>query len=187
MSIAADPTTLPLTAGAWIVDPVHSSVEFSVRHLGLAKVRGRFDEFSGHLDVGQGLSDSSVVAEVALASVDTNNADRDAHLAGSDFFGAEAHPTMSFVSTSIVEQGSTYLLEGNLTIGAITGPVLFEAELYGTEVYPLDGSTRAGFSVTGRISRSAFGIEFDIPLGADKVAIGDKVSVELEIQLVAPE
>lgn len=186
MSTTITDTILPLTGGHWDVDPAHSSVEFTVRHLGLAKVRGRFDSFSGHLEVGKSLSDSSVVAEVSLSSVDTNNADRDAHLAGSDFFGAESHPTMTFASTSIVEQGDDYLLHGDLTIGSITQPVVFDAEFHGTEVYPLDGTTRAGFSAAGRISRGDFGIAFDVPLGADKVAIGDKVNIELEIQVIAP-
>ena len=114
--------------------PSISSVEFTVRHLGLAKVRGRFSEFSGHLEVGNDLGDTAVLAEVALSSVDTNNADRDAHLAGTDFFGVEANPTMDFASTGIVETSRGYELQGNLTIGETSRPVGFAIEFHGREV-----------------------------------------------------
>lgn len=178
--------TIPLTAGTWTIDPTHSAVNFSVRHLGLAKVRGRFNEFSGSVTVGETVADTVVAAEIDLSSVDTNNADRDGHLLGSDFFDAATHPKMSFTSTGVAGAAGEYSLDGHLTINGVTKPVSLDVEFFGAETYPMDSSVRAGFSATGAISRSEFGVNFDIPLGADKFTIGDKVSIELDIQLVAP-
>lgn len=178
--------TIPLATGTWTIDPVHSAVTFSVRHLGLAKVRGRFNEFSGSVTVGETVADTVVAAEIDLSSVDTNNADRDAHLLGSDFFDAATHPKMSFTSTGVAGAAGEYSLDGHLTINGVTKPVSLDVEFFGAETFPLDGSLRAGFAASGSISRSEFGVSFEIPMGADKVAIGDKVSIELDIQLVAP-
>ncbi|MCB0994359.1 MAG: polyisoprenoid-binding protein [Acidimicrobiales bacterium] len=180
-------TVLPLTTGTWTADIAHSSVEFTVRHLGLAKVRGRFNSFSTNVVVADDLAASSVHADIDLSSIDTNNADRDAHLRSTDFFGVEANPTMSFRSTAIVGSGDDYTVTGDLSINGVTRPVELSVEFLGSETYPMDGTLRAGFSATGSISRKEFGIQFDIPLGADKMAIGDKVNIELEIQLVAPQ
>ena len=178
--------TIPLTRGAWTIDPIHSAVNFSVRHLGLAKVRGRFNDFEGSVTVGDTVADTVVVADIDLSSVDTNNADRDAHLRSSDFFDAETHPRMTFVSTGVTGADDDYTLDGHLTINGVTRPVSLTVEFFGAEPYPMDGSVRAGFSATGAIQRSDFGVNFEIPLGADKVAIGDKVTIELDIQLIAP-
>lgn len=126
-------------------------------------------------------------AEIELASVDADNADRDAHLRSTDFFDTERNPQMVFVSTGIVDRGDgDYGLVGELTLNRVTRAVDLDVEFNGTEGYPLDGSVHAGFSASGVLSRKAFGIEFDVPLGADKVAIGDKVSLDLEIQFVRP-
>jgi polyisoprenoid-binding protein YceI len=179
-------TALPLTPGSWTVDPVHSDVTFSVRHLGLAKVRGRFNDFSGTVVVGEDLASTTVTAEIDLSSVDTHNPDRDAHLKSSDFFDVESNRTMTFRSTSIEGGGDTYTLNGELTVGGTTGPVSFEVEFFGTETFPVDQSTRAGFAATTTLSRSEFGISFDVPIGPEKMVIGDKVSIELDIQLIAP-
>lgn len=179
-------TDTPLQIGNWSIDTAHSSVEFTVRHLGLAKVRGRFNEFTGTVEVDGSVAATRVSADVDLASVDTNNADRDAHLRSSDFFSVETHPAMSFRSTTVSGDASGYRLDGDLTINGRTRPVSFDVEFHGTEDYPADGTTRAGFSATGVISRRDFGVEFDVPLGGDKVAIGDRVNIELEVQLVSP-
>jgi polyisoprenoid-binding protein YceI len=178
--------SLPLSTGTWTVDPVHSSVEFTIRHLGLAKVRGRFNSFAGSVSVGDDLASSAVAADIDLSSVDTNNADRDGHLKGTDFFGVETQPTMTFRSAQIAGSGQGFTLLGDLSLNGISKPIELDVEFYGTETFPMDGSTRAGFSASGTLSRKDYGIEFDIPLGADKLALGDKVAVELEIQLVAP-
>ncbi|HYN31131.1 MAG TPA: YceI family protein [Ilumatobacteraceae bacterium] len=179
-------TTLPLAAGIWTADPSHTTVGFVVRHLGLSKVRGRFDGVNARLVVGDDLTSSSVSAEIEMGTVKTGNADRDAHLASADFFNAELNPTMTFVSTGITGQGEEFTLTGDLTVNGITKQVELDVEFFGTSVFPMDQSTRAGFSATGSISRKAFGITFDVPLGGDKVMIADKIALELDVQLIAP-
>ncbi len=181
-----DLSSIPLSTGTWTIDPAHSAVTFSVRHLGLAKVRGRFNDFSGSVTVGADVGETVVRADIDLSSVDTSNADRDAHLRSSDFFDAETHPQMTFVSTGVSGSTDAYALDGNLTINGVTKPVSLDVEFFGAETNPMDNTVRAGFSATGSIARSDFGVSFEIPLGADKVAIGDKVSLELDIQLIAP-
>ena len=182
--------TLPLAPGTWTADPSHTTVGFVVRHLGLSKVRGRFDGVTAQLVVGDDLASSSVSAEIELGTVRTGNADRDAHLTSSDFFNAETNPTMTFRSTSIGGEGegddAEYTLIGDLTINGVTKQVELDVEFFGTSVFPMDQSTRAGFSATGTISRKDFGINFNAPVGADKVMISDKVALDLDVQLVAP-
>lgn len=182
----ADTGSLPLRAGIWTVDTAHSSVGFVVRHLGISKVRGRFNAFDGSLTVGSSLGDSRLEATVDLASVDTNNTDRDAHLRNTDFFDVDNHPTMSLSGTAIVATGDGYRLDGDLTLNGTTKPISFDVEFLGAETYPMDERVHAGFSASGSLSRSDYGVDFDLPLGADKVAIGDKVTIELEIQVVEP-
>lgn len=171
--------TSALATGTWAIEPAHSEVGFSVRHLGLSKVRGRFNSFEGVATIAEPLTDSQVTATIDLSSVDTNNADRDAHLTSTDFFNTETHPAMTFRSTAVSES----TLDGELTINGITKPVSLDLEFHGVAV---DGyeTTRAGFSASGDISRGDFGIDFNAPLGVDGMLIGDKVSIELEIQLV---
>lgn len=186
MTNVVSTASLPLAAGVWTADPSHTTVGFVVRHLGLSKVRGRFDGVSARLVAGHDLASSSVSAEIELGSVKTGNADRDAHLASSDFFNAELNPTMTFVSTGITGDDDEFTLDGNLTINGITKAVELGVEFFGTSVLPMDQSTRAGFSATGSISRKDFGIEFNMPLGGDKVLIADKVTLDLDVQLIAP-
>ena len=168
-----------LTAGTWNIDQSHSSVGCSVRHLGMSRVRGQFRDFSGTVTIADDQLASSVTASVEVSSIDTNNADRDGHLQSGDFFGAEANPQMTFASTSVTETSLT----GNLTINGITQPVVFALEFHGVTV---DGYevTRAGFTATGEILRSDFGIAFNMPIGLDGMLVSDKVAIELEIQAV---
>ncbi len=177
-------TNLPLAAGTWTADPAHSSVEFTIRHLGLTKVRGRFNEFTSTLEVGETLEESKAEATVALSSVDTNNGDRDAHLRGTDFFGIDANPTMTFRSTSMNGAGDDWTLAGDLTINGITKPVELDVEFYGLATDPY-GNAKAGFAGETTISRKDFGIEFNAPLETGGVLLADKVAVQLEIQFVA--
>lgn len=186
MTAPVTTTTLPLAPGLWTLDKNHSSVLFVVRHLGLSNVRGRFDTFEATLDVGPTLESIKVTADVDLSSVDTNNADRDAHLRSTDFFDTEQHQTMTFRSTAVTGSGEDYELAGDLTIAGVTKPVTFDVEFHGTEIFPGDQSTHAGFSATGEIKRSEFGIDFGIIAGAEKLMLGDKIKIELDIQFVAP-
>jgi polyisoprenoid-binding protein YceI len=180
-------TSVPLAPGRWTLDAAHSGIYFLVRHLGLSNVRGRFDRFDASLEVGPTLDDVAVTAEVDMASVDTNHPDRDAHLRSTDFFDADRHPSMTFRSTAIRGAGEEYELTGDLTINGVIQPITLDVEFSGTEVHPADGRVRAGFAARGTLSRRAFGVDFNMPLGADKVALGEKVRVELDLQFIAPE
>lgn len=179
-------STLPLTPGSWAVDHNHSGVFFVVRHLGLSNVRGRFDAFDATLEVGADLAAVAVHANVDLSSVDTNNPDRDAHLRSTDFFETERHGAMTFVSTAITGAGDAFELAGELTIAGVTKSVTFDVEFNGTELSPVDQRVHAGFSATASIRRSDFGIDFGIIPGAEKLMLGDKIKVELDLQFVAP-
>jgi polyisoprenoid-binding protein YceI len=180
-------STLPLAQGVWTLDPNHSGVHFKVRHIGLSNVRGRFNRYEATLTVGGSLDDTQVTADIDLASVDTNQPDRDAHLLGTDFFSAEQHPTMAFRSTAVYEKGDgEYELVGELTLNGITKPIPLNVEFHGTQVFPGDGKEHAGFSATTVIARDDFGVDFNMPLGLDTFALGKKISVELELQFVAP-
>jgi polyisoprenoid-binding protein YceI len=178
---------LSLPSGTWAVDPDHSGVHFKVRHIGLSNVRGRFNRYDARLTVGESLADTRVEATIEMSSVDTNQPDRDAHLLGTDFFSAERHPVMTFRSTGVRAAGEgEYRLDGELTLNGITRPVTLDVEFHGVETYPLDGSTHAGFSATATVNRDDFGVDFNVPLGMDRFALGKKVAVELELQFAGP-
>jgi polyisoprenoid-binding protein YceI len=177
---------LPLEAGRWSLDKNHSAVVFSIRHLGLSKVRGRFDSFEASLDVGTGLQDVRVEATVDMASVNTNNDDRDAHLRSTDFFGVDNHPTMHFESTGVTGSEHGYLMSGDLTINGITRAIELPVEFNGLQDFR-GTELHAGFGAEGELRRSEFGIDFGIlPLGGDKLALADVVKFELDIQFIAP-
>ena len=178
----ASTSTLPLAAGEWVVDPAHSGVHFKIRHLGLTNVRGRFNDFTATLSVGETLDDVAVDAVIQMASVDTNQPDRDAHLQSTDIFGTEANPTMEFHSTRITGAAGEYELQGDLSINGVTHAVSIPVEFNGAEVHPADGKLHAGFSGETQISRSDYKVDFNVPLGVDKLALGDKVKVELDLQ-----
>ncbi len=180
-------TTLPLTTGTWTLDPLHCTVEFTARHMAISKVRGRFHTFDASIVVGDSLETSSLRAEVDMSTVDTNNADRDAHLRNSDFFDVEQHPQMTFVSTRMAESGNgRYAVEGDLTINGVTRTETLDVVFHGVETFPGDGSLHAGFEATGVINRMDYGVDFNVPLGAGGFVISDKIGIELDIQLLAP-
>jgi polyisoprenoid-binding protein YceI len=175
-----------LTTGTWTLDPSHSAVTFSIRHLGISKVRGRFDRFDATLEVGSHSDEVRVTATVDLASVDTNHPDRDAHLRSTDFFDVETNPQMRFVSTSITPSDDGYVMTGDLTLNGITRPLELPVEFHGVEEY-MGKELHAGFSAAGELRRSDFGIDFGIlPLGGDRLALADLVKIELDVQFVAP-
>ena len=181
-------TTLPLATGTWAFDASHSGVHFKVRHLGLNNVHGRFNGVDAWLVVGDDLAATSFGATIDIATIDTNNADRDAHLRSTDFFSADAHPTMNFVSTAIRETGADeYEADGELTINGVTKPVTLAVEFTGAVDHPGDGKLHSGFIATTKILRDDFGIDFNMPLGIDKFALGKKIDVEIDVQFTAPE
>jgi polyisoprenoid-binding protein YceI len=176
---ATMPLPLPLPPGRWARDPYHSAVNFTVRHLGISKVRGRFTEFDAELVVGETLDDSVVTATVVLASIDTGNADRDAHVLSPELLDAESRPTMAFRSTRITGQGEEWVMAGELTIGEVTRPVTFDVEFGGVEEFVADqGRRHAGFEATGEIRRGDFGLDF----GAGDAVIGKAIKIQLDMQ-----
>lgn len=178
---------LGLRPGRWAIDHAHSAVLFSIRHLGLAKVRGRFDRFDATLDIGPALADTRLAATIDLASIDTNNADRDAHLRSTDFFSTDQHPEMRFVATSVAGDAAGLRVLGNLTLNGRTRPLALAVEFNGIQEFPGLGVRHAGFSATGSLRRSEFGIEFGLlPIGVDTLALGDEVRIELDLEFVEP-
>jgi polyisoprenoid-binding protein YceI len=175
-------TPLPLIAGHWPLDAAHSRIGFAIRHLGVAKVRGLFREFDATLKVGETFDDTSISATVALASIDTANADRDAHVRSPELLDVEQRPHMSFVSQTISGAGSDWSLLGDLTIGDVTRPVQFAVEFGGVADF-VDGTRHAGFEVTGELRRKDFGLGFG-PLGS---FLGDVVKIDLDFEFVEPQ
>ena len=170
----------------WTLDPSHSSIEFAVRHMMIAKVRGAFARFRGELSLDpQDLTASKVSAEIEVASISTGDDKRDAHLRSGDFFDAEQHPTLRFESGRVTAKGDRrYLLEGQLTIRGATRPVTFEVEVEGPAKDPW-GNQRLGFSLRGAVDREDFGLTWNQALEAGGVLVGKKVEISAEIQAVA--
>src|SRR3954462_1201493 len=169
--------------GTWDIDPSHSTVGFSVRHMMVSKVRGYFREFSGEIVTAEDPTQSSVTATVNMDSIDTRQEQRDAHIRSADFFDVGNHTEMTFRSTGVHTDGPDWTVEGDLTIKGITKPVTLELELngFGPDAY---GGTRAGFSAKTEISRKAYGVDIDMPMDGGGVVVGDKIAVELEIEAV---
>jgi polyisoprenoid-binding protein YceI len=175
-------TQTPLPTGTWKVDPIHSSVEFHVKHLGIATVKGQFKEFEGTLEVGPG--GASANGSVQVASVDTREPQRDEHLRSGDFFEAETYPLITFASTAIRPlDEETFEIEGDFTIHGVTRPLKLTATLEGTETDP-QGNPRVGVSASAQINRSDYDMKFNMALGSGNVVVSDKVKILLEISAV---
>lgn len=170
-----------VAAGTWVIDPAHSWVGFSVRHL-MSRVRGRFSEFSGEIAIGESLETSSANVTIELSSVNTGNEMRDNHLRTKDFFDIEQTPKMTFASTGVRQAGDKWVLTGDLTIRDITKAVEIELEFLGVDPTGLQGETRIGFDGRTSISRGDFGVSFGLATEGAKVVIGDRVDIHLEIE-----
>ena len=169
--------------GTWDIDPTHSEVSFTVRHMMVSKVRGRLGTFSGEIVTAPRFADSTVTASVDASSVDTGNAQRDGHIRTADFFEVETYPTWTFRSTAIREDGDDQVLDGELTIKGVTRPVSFVLEVngFGPDAF---GGIRSGFSATTTINRSDYGVDISMPLDGGGVVVSEKVQVALEIEAV---
>jgi polyisoprenoid-binding protein YceI len=184
MTALTEATRIPgYVAGTWTIDPVHSEVGFSVRHMMVSKVRGRFNTFSGEIVTGEKPANSSVTAEIDLASIITGNEQRDAHIRSADFFEVETYPKMTFRSTGVREDGDDYILDGELTLKGVTKTVPLRLELNGFAEDPY-GGTRAGFTATTEINRGDFNVSFNAPMQNGGVVVSDKVNIHLEIEAV---
>jgi polyisoprenoid-binding protein YceI len=177
--------TAPLIpTGTWTVDPAHSSVEFSVKHMGIANVRGRFTEFEGTLAMEGELANCRARGTVKVSSIDTGDEQRDAHLRSPDFFDVEQFPEITFESTHVeaIDDESSLVL-GNLTMHGITREITLNVVIQGTDEDPW-GNTRAGLEIVGTLKRSDFDMKFNQALGSGNVLVGDKVAMALDVSAV---
>jgi polyisoprenoid-binding protein YceI len=173
-------TASDLGAGTWAIDPVHSSISFSVRHLVVSKVRGNFRTFTGTVTVAED-GTPAVAAEIDVASVNTGNEQRDAHLKSADFFDVEKYPTATFRSTRVQAKGDDYLLDGEVTLKGVTKPMHLALQFNGTNPGMGHGAV-AGFEASVVLNRKDFGIDIDMPLETGGAVVGDKVTVTLDIE-----
>ncbi|AQT79495.1 hypothetical protein B1R94_09740 [Mycolicibacterium litorale] len=177
--MAAPVQTTDLT-GTWSIDPIHSSIAFSVRHLVVSKVRGTFGAFSGTITVGAD-GTPAVTAEIDVTSVNTGNEQRDAHLRAADFFDVEKYPTATFTSTSVTADGEDYVLEGDFTLKGVTRRISLPLQYNGVNPGMGHGAV-AGFEASVVLNRKDFGIDIDMPLETGGAVVGDKVTITLEIE-----
>lgn len=183
MTITAEHVTGYRT-GTWRLDPAHSEIAFSVRHLAISKVKGVFEDFDVTVVAPENPADATVEATIEIASVNTKQAQRDQHLRTSDFFAADEHPQMRFRSTSLrPEEDGGFVLEGDLTLRGVTRPVTLKGELGGitTDGY---GQTKAGVEARTRINRHDFGVSWNAALEAGGMTLGDEVTITFDLQLV---
>ena len=169
----------------WTLDATHSELNFKIRHLMITNVSGSFTDFTVDVTTdGDDFSTAQIGARIKMDSINTNNQQRDHHLRASDFFDAANHPEMIFKSTRVEKRSNDeFLLHGDLTMKGTTQPVQLNVEFGGITKDPW-GSERAGFTVTGKINRSAWGVSFNSVLETGGVALGEEVKIASEIQLV---
>ncbi|MDT5236265.1 MAG: hypothetical protein QOD36_2322 [Mycobacterium sp.] len=172
--------TAQLSTGTWGIDPVHSSIGFSVRHLMVSKVRGTFQNFGGAIVVAED-GTPSVTAEIAVDSINTNNEQREAHIKSADFFDVDKYPTATFRSTNVRANGDNYVVDGEFTLKGVTKPVSLDLEFNGVNPGMGHGEV-AGFEASVVLNRKDFGIDIDMPLETGGTVVGDKITITLEIE-----
>jgi polyisoprenoid-binding protein YceI len=171
--------TVGIPAGTWTVDPSHSEIAFTARHL-MSKVRGSFQKFEAQIVTGDEIK---ATASVDLTSIDTRDEGRDTHLRSKDFFDVENNGPMTFASTKVEAGGKGLQVTGDLHIGGVTKPITLDVEYFGQDTDPW-GGTRIGFEGTTEISRKEFGVDFNVPMDGGRLLIGDKISITLAVQAV---
>ena len=182
-TIAPSATQVPgYVAGRWAIDQVHSDLSFTARHMMVSKVRGHFRDFEGEIITGEDPRASQVTATIRVASVDTNNPQRDEHVRSSDFFDSGTHPTATFRSTSVRPDDGGYLIDGELTLRGVTKSITLAAEIngIGPDVY---GGTRLGLTARGKLNRSDFGVSFGVVTEGIQV-VSDTIELTFEIEAV---
>jgi polyisoprenoid-binding protein YceI len=182
-------TAPQIAAGIWRIDPGHSEITFSVRHM-MTTVRGVFTEFAGHIEIAEDPFASAARAEIAIASIDTRNAERDELIRSAQILDAANHPHITFAATGVAPartgrraRSTRYTVGGELTVRGVTRPIALLTEFHGAGVDQW-GAVRAGFTASTRILRSDYGVEFNIPLQGDRLMLGDEIEIGLEIQAV---
>jgi len=173
----------------WDFDHAHSSIDFTVRHMLVSKVRGRFTKWSGDIQIDeQDPTKSRVAVKIDVSIVDTHEPQRDAHLRSPDFFDAANHPSIEFQSKRITKKSDDrYELTGDLTIRGTTREVSLEVERGGIVAKDPWGKRRAGFTATGSIDRKEFGVSFNQVLDQGGLALGEKVSITIEVEATAAD
>jgi polyisoprenoid-binding protein YceI len=173
--------------GTWVIDPIHSSVGFEVKHMMISTVRGHFKQYEGTLEAAEDYHDSRVSGRAYVASIDTGSADRDTHLLAPDFFDAEHFPEITFESTAIEHMVlGTYRVTGDLAIKGITREIEVEASVEGSAEDPW-GNDRVGIAVRGAIDRTDFGLTWQQSLANGGLLVGEQVALRLDISAVREE
>jgi polyisoprenoid-binding protein YceI len=172
------------TATKWSIDPMHSEVQFKVKHLVISTVTGSFQNFEGTVETeGDDFTDAKINFSLDVNSIDTNQEQRDGHLKSAEFFDAEKYPHITFESTSVTkEDDDNYKLTGNFTIKGVTKPVTLQVE-HGGIAADFYGNTKAGFEVTGKINRKDFGLTWDGVTEAGSIVVGEDIKLSANIQL----
>jgi polyisoprenoid-binding protein YceI len=171
----------------WTIDPTHTQIEFSVRHMGLSTVRGRFNAFAGTVETAADGRPNAIAVDIQTASIDTNNADRDAHLRSADFFDAEANPTITFRSTAVTPRGAgRYVVTGDLTMHGVTHSIELDAEI-GSAITDPFGLRRRAATASAVINRKAFGLHWNQILEAGALLVSEEVKLSLDVQVTAAE
>ena len=181
-AISTDPVLAP---GAYGIDIAHSSVGFKVKHMVIATVRGKFNEFTGSVMYDpENLDGSSVEASIKIASIDTDNENRDNHLRSPDFFDAETYPTMTFKSTKIEMRDEGLFAVGDLTMHGVTKQIELPFELVGP-VTDMQGNTRYGIDASMKLNRQDFGVKWNQTLDNGGLMVSDMITVEIHMELVS--
>lgn len=170
---------------SWQIDPAHSLVQFTVKHMMIAKVRGSFDEFSGEINLNQDQPEKTTVnVGIQTASVNTRNGQRDDHLRSADFFDVQQFPVMGFQSTKVeVLSDNTAKMHGILTIKDISKPVVLDVQFNGLSKSPW-GTTNAGFEADGKINRKDWNLNWNQALETGGVLVGDEINIHIELELI---
>jgi polyisoprenoid-binding protein YceI len=173
-----------ITLTKWAIDPMHSEVQFKVKHLVISTVSGFFKSFSGTVETeNDDFSDAEIEFSIDIDSLDTTQTQRDEHLKSAKFFDAEQYPHITFKSTSFTKtDDDEYALKGDLTIKGITNPVTLDVE-YGGSAADFYGNTKAGFEVTGKINRKQFGLTSDVVTEAGNIVVGEDIKLTINVQL----
>lgn len=184
--MAIESTAQQLPTGTWNIDAAHSEISFSVRHMMVSRVKGRFETFDATLTVAEDRAQSSLTATIDARSINTNQQQRDEHIRSADFFDAPNHPEFRIETTGLRPKGESFLLVGNLTIKGNTRPVELGVEFNGVTKDPW-GNDRAGFHATTEISRTEFGVDIEMPMDGGGVVVGDRITIEIDAEFTRQE
>ena len=182
MSTATAPVGVTVPAGTWTVDPVHSSIEFEVKHFGISTFRGRFTGYEGTIETGEGTLER-VEGSVQVETIDVRDAQLATHLQSEDFFDAANHPTIAFASTGVRQVEDRFELDGELTIRGVTQPVTLDVEVDGAGDDPY-GGTRVSLNGRGEVNRFDYGIPFNAKTPNGALVAGEKVRLVLAVEAV---